>query len=90
VLLAHLDQERMEFVEKRRIGRQMRVQKLLGLMVVCGVRDESMPCQYAPSVSIRHEEGTLHRIEDDGVDCFRPKTPEVQQPAPEFIRWKRE
>jgi len=80
----------MEFVKKRRMGRQMRVQKLLGLMVVRGVRDESMPCQYAPGVSIRHEEGTLDGIEDDGVNRFRPKTPEVQQSAPEFIRRQRE
>jgi hypothetical protein len=68
----------------------MRVQKLLGLMVVRGVRDESMPCQYAPRVSIRHEEGTLRGIEDDGVNRLRPKTAKVQQPASEFIRRQKE
>jgi hypothetical protein len=56
----------------------MRVQKSLGFMVVRGVRDESMPCQYAPGVSIRHEERALRRVEEDGVNRFRPQTPEVQ------------
>jgi hypothetical protein len=68
----------------------MRVQKLLGFMVVCGSRDESMPCQYAPGVSIRHKEWTLGRIEEDGVNRFWPQTSEVQQLAAEFIRRQRE
>jgi hypothetical protein len=68
----------------------MRVQKLLGFVVARGSRDESMPCQYAPRVSIRYEEGTLGRVEEDGVNCFWPQTPEVQQLTAEFIRRQRE
>jgi hypothetical protein len=68
----------------------MRVQKLLGFVVVRGSRDESMPCQYAPGVSVRYEERTLGRIEEDGVNRFWPQTPEVQQLAAEFIRRQRE
>ena len=60
----------MEFFVKRRMGLQMRVQKLLGCMVVGGRRDESMPCQYSPGVSIRHEERTVRGIEEDGVNRF--------------------
>jgi hypothetical protein len=85
VLLPHLDQERMEFVEERRMARQMRVQKLLGFMVVRGSRDESMPSQYPPGISIRHEERTLRRIQEDGVNRFWPQTPEVQQLPAEFF-----
>jgi hypothetical protein len=90
MFLSHLDQERVEFVEERRIGRQMRVQKRLGLMVVRGSRDQPMPCQDASGVSIGHEEGTAHGIEEDGVNRFRPQAPQVQQAAPELLGGQRE
>jgi hypothetical protein len=68
----------------------MRVQELLGFVVVRGSRDESMSCQYAAGVSIRHEERTLRRVKEDGVNRFWPQAPEAQQLAAEFFRRQRE
>jgi hypothetical protein len=78
VLFTHLYEERMEFIEETRVAGQLRLQKFLGLMVVRGSSDKSMPRQYAPGISIRDEGRALRRIEEDGVSRFRTQPPEVQ------------
>jgi hypothetical protein len=88
MLFPHLDQERMEFVEEACVARQLRVQKLLGFMIVGSGSYKSMPCQYAPAISIRHEERSLRSIKENGVDRFLSQASEVQQLAAEYFRWQ--
>jgi len=76
----------MKFVEKGGLSRQVRVQKLLCLMVVRLSWDNAVPRQNAPRISIRHKEGMPGRIEEDRVRRFRPHPAEFQQLAAELMR----
>ena len=84
MLLAHLDQKCMKLVEEGGLARQVRVQELLGLMVARISGDDTVPRQNPPRISIRHEEGTPGRIEEDRIGGFRAHSPKPQQPVAEF------
>src|SRR5206468_3336667 len=81
VRLAHGDEERVQLVEERRIGRQVRLHELARGLVVRGPRQQPVPRQDAARVGIRDEDGATGGVEQDRVDRFRPEPGHGQQLA---------
>src|SRR5207247_2140944 len=81
VRLAHGDEERVQLVEERRIGRQVRLHELARGLVVRGPRQQPVTRQDAARVGIRDEDGATGGVEQDRVDRFRPEPGHGQQLA---------
>ena len=85
IALSYFDQESMEFVEERRLARQVSVQKLLRQAVAGGGGEKRMPHQDAARVGIGDEERPLGGVEQDGIRCFRTDSGQGEELAAEFF-----
>ncbi len=85
IALSGFNQESVEFVINSLLARQMPVQELLGGGIPVLGRDQPVPGQDAPGVSIGYEEGLLSCVKQNGVRGFRAQPSQLEQLAPKGL-----
>ena len=80
------DQQRVEFIIKPFIGRQMMMEELLCSRIAGLRRNQVVPGQNTARIGISHKERQLAGIEQNGVRCFRSHPAEGQQLGPGLVR----
>jgi len=86
VPLSGFDQQRVEFIIKPFIGRQMKMEELLRGRIAVLRRNKVVPGQDTARIGIGHKKRQLAGIEQNGVRGFGSQPAEVQQLGPGTVR----
>lgn len=84
IFLAHLNEQRVKFVEQGLVGRELLVQELLSLRVTGIRRKQPVTRKNPPRVSISNKEGLMPCVEDNGIGGFRSHAPYLEKLLPQL------
>ena len=82
-------QERVEFVEERRITRQLRLEQASQRLVADVGRHDPVAREHAARVGVRNEDGTTQRVEQDGIGRLGAEAGHGQELRPHRLERRR-
>jgi hypothetical protein len=83
VRLGRGHQQRVELVEERGIGGQVRLEEGAGVLVPAAAGKQAMALEHPARVGVGHEDRPAGRVEQDRVGRLRPQAAETEQLAPQ-------
>lgn len=76
-VLSDMDDQGVELVEERWLGRQVALNKCANLLIRFSPTREIVPLQNSSGVSVDHEDWVLASIEKNGIRCFRTNAVDI-------------